>query len=205
MTTIFLARHGQDEDNLAGILNGHRDRPLTELGVQQAVTTAQHIQEEHLSIEAVYSSPLQRAQETARIIATQNDLPEPEIFDLLIERDFGVMEGVPIKDIERLCSPSILRTDLVTYFIECDGAETFDALVQRGHQVISQLSEQHPNQSILLVTHGDIGKMIYAAYYGLSWKQVLQSFHFGNCELLKLSRDTYPPQAHVFKQDQHNH
>lgn len=50
MTTIYLARHGQDEDNLNGVLNGHRNQPLTGLGKQQAVTTAEHIKEQNLHL-----------------------------------------------------------------------------------------------------------------------------------------------------------
>ncbi len=67
------------------------------------------------------------------------------------------------------------------------------------------MQSMHEDGSILLVTHGDVGKMIYAAYYNLGWKDVLTQFHFGNCELLLLSEDSPATEAHVFKQNQHNH
>ncbi len=205
MTTIYLARHGQDEDNLNGILNGHRNKPLTVLGKQQAVITANHINDQGIKFDYVYSSPLDRAYTTARIITETNSLSAPEKIDLLIERDFGVMEGKLVSDIERLCTPNILKTDAVTYFLNPDNAETFPDLLQRSSELIKYVEEAKKNKSVLLVTHGDIGKMIYAKYYNLPWKDVLKSFHFGNCELLKLSTDTDSGEAQVFTQNQHNH
>lgn len=205
MTTIYLARHGQDEDNLNGVLNGHRNQPLTDLGKQQAVTTAEHIKDQSLSFDYIYSSPLDRAHTTAQIIAEINNLPEPKKLGLLIERDFGVMEGKSVKDIESLCTPDILKTETVTYFLKPVGAETFHDLLERASKIISFVESKHTQQSVLLVTHGDIGKMIYAHYYNLPWQEVLSSFHFGNCELLVLSRDIDPANAHVFTQNQHNH
>ena len=205
MTTIYLARHGQDKDNVSGILNGHRNQPLTKLGKEQAVKTAGHIKAENLSLDHIYSSPLDRAYVTAQIIAEINNVSEPEKLNLLIERDFGVMEGKPVSEIENLCAPHILKTDTVIYFLNPRNAETFPDLLVRSEEIIKFCKTNHENQSILLVTHGDIGKMIYASYYNLPWEKVLSSFHFGNSELLVLSRDVEPEDAHVFKQNQHNH
>ena len=58
--------------------------------------------------------------------------------------------------------------------------------------------------TILLVTHGDFGKMLYAAFYQLAWEEVLRGFHFGNSEVLLLAADTAAADAHVFKVRQHN-
>lgn len=67
MTTIYIARHGQNEDNVRGILNGHRNLPLTDLGRQQARQLARHIKDRELVFDAVYASPLGRAFETAAV------------------------------------------------------------------------------------------------------------------------------------------
>ena len=56
-----------------------------------------------------------------------------------------------------------------------------------------------------MVTHGDIGKMIYAAYYNLDWQQVLTMFNFGNAEILLLAEDSVPEDTHIFNIKQHNH
>jgi len=56
-----------------------------------------------------------------------------------------------------------------------------------------------------LVTSGDIGKMVYAAYYNLPWEQVLTDFHFGNSELLILSESSSAKESHVIHIEQYNH
>src|SRR3989338_11530332 len=178
---IYLTRHGQDQDNAHGILNGHRDTPLTELGIRQAQQLADKIKLTQIKYDHVYTSPLQRASQTAQIITDTLQLPSPQILPELIEREFGIMTGKPIADIPKLCSPHILithTTPSVTYMLKPQGAETFPQLVQRARQLLTFLKKNHPKGNLLLVTHGDFGKMIYAAYYRLPWKDVLQQFHF---------------------------
>ncbi len=205
MLKIYLARHGQNTDNMAGILNGHRDEPLTEKGIKQAHEIADKTKEIELSFDAVYSSPLVRAFETAKIISRITGSPEPQKELLLIERDFGIMTGKNISDIEKLCAPNIIKGEIITYFLNPEGAETFPDLMKRARMLIDKIEAVHKKGNILLVTHGDIGKMIYAEYYKLDWKQVLTQFHFGNCDLLLLSEDSVASESHVFKVLQHNH
>jgi broad specificity phosphatase PhoE len=205
MLKIYLARHGQDQDNANGILNGRRNEPLTVLGVGQATTLAGEIKGAGLTFDAVYSSPLGRAYTTAETITDALGITKPIVMENLIERDFGIMTGKLAKDISTLCAPDIIQTDTICYFLSPDGAETFPQLIERGKKVIAEIEERHKDGSILLVAHGDIGKMIYAAYYGLNWKPVLTMFHFGNSDLLLLSDDSLPESAHVFQFAQHNH
>jgi len=215
--TIYVARHGQDKDNAAGILNGHRDQPLTELGKEQAQTVATKILKHGLTFDAVYASPLQRAFETAQIILkaqTQSTSTlsssnlEVVQMDDLIERDFGILTGTPIKEIPaRVPADDMLVTDTINYFLSPQGAETFPQLKERGKAVLEELYKKHndsASSTVLLVTHGDFGKMLYAAYYDLDWKVTLQQFHFGNSDLILLSRKSSPKQAHVFQIQQYN-
>lgn len=202
---VYIARHGQNEDNRDGILNGHRDLPLTELGRQQAQEAAQNIIDRQLHVDVIYSSPLARAHETAHIIADMAKQPVPIIHPLLIERDFGVMSGRPVASIKELCAPDIIETDTITYFLSPEGAETFPELLDRARTLLAELEVKHSTDTVLLVGHGDMGKMIYAAYYDLDWQEVLTQFHFGNSELLLLSPDSSPEDAHVFSITQYNH
>mmetsp|Transcript_23033 Transcript_23033/g.63880 ORF Transcript_23033/g.63880 Transcript_23033/m.63880 type:complete len:258 (+) Transcript_23033:43-816(+) len=241
MLTIYLARHGQDEDNASGILNGRRDMPLTDLGRTQAATLAGKIRATELSFDAIYSSPLQRAFETASIVAaattTKGLSGDKHInaesirkVDDLAERDFGIMTGKPVVDISSICGPDdLLETPTVNYFLSPEGAETFPQLKERASRALAFLNEQHAaassassssssssggdcdhddDHSILVVTHGDFGKMFYAAYYDLDWKDVLQEFHFGNSEVIlcspKISRPPSSDQTHIFSIEQFN-
>lgn len=202
---IYLVRHGQNNDNARGILNGHRDEPLTPLGESQAVTTAEHIRKLGLVFDAVYSSPLIRAHRTAEVITDALKLDKPQVLNDLIERDFGTMTGKNISQIAELCPSDIIQTDTMTYFLSPPGAETFPQLMKRAERLIGWLNRHHESGSVLLVTHGDIGKMIYASYYHLAWEKILRTFHFGNADILLLSEDSPSEESHVFKQIQHNH
>jgi probable phosphoglycerate mutase len=205
MLKIYLARHGQNEDNVEGILNGHRDKPLTQKGIEQAKEIAQRIKDEGIFFDIIYSSPLCRAFDTAKIISDAIGSSEPKKEPLLIERDFGIMTGKNIQDIEKLCSPNIIKGDVITYFLDPENAETFSDLMKRARILLDKIEANYNDGNILLVTHGDIGKMIYAEYYKLDWKQVLTQFHFGNCDLLLMSKDSIAEEAHVFQILQHNH
>lgn len=205
MLNIYLARHGQDEDNANGILNGHRDTPLTELGESQAQDLAEHIKDEGLSFEKIYSSPLRRANQTARIVSAALGYPEPTVYPDLIERDFGVMSGEKITDIQKLHSDNVLYAGGVTYFLSAEGSETLPQALERAKKVLAELKASYPDGgNILLVTHGDFSKMMFAAFYDLPWKEALQSFHFGNSELVLLAPGLDPKEAHIFKVKQFN-
>ena len=202
MTSIWIARHGQNEDNVNGILNGHRDLPLTELGREQARQLGEGIKAAGLKFDVVLSSPLIRAYETAVIAANIAGLPDPIVYENIIERNLGDMAGVPISKIEELCAPNILKTEIVTYFLLAPGAETFEEMLIRGREVIRDMRDRFSGKKVLLVCHGDIGKMIYAAATGESWREVLKKFHFGNGELIETSGNG---EAHKIKLKQFNH
>ncbi len=204
MSKIYLARHGQDEDNANGILNGRRDTPLTEIGRAQAQALADNIKEHNLIIDKIYSSPLQRAYVTAETVADNLDIEKPEKLELLIERDFGIMSGKSVNDIEATCAPDIIKSDPITYFLSPEGAETFPQLIERAKEILQWLKENETNENILLVTHGDIGKMIYTVFYNLHWKEVLLGFHFGNSEVLVLDTNIPPEERQMYKTKQYN-
>lgn len=179
---IFIVRHGQDEDNANGILNGHRDKPLTELGREQAKTTGLKLKGENIDV--VLASPLKRAFETAQIIAKVADFPEPIKEDLLIERDFGIFTGKPVADIP-LLAKKVYKGDKINYFLE--EGEIFPELLRRGKKLLEKLSKEYPDKNILLATHGDIAKMIQASYHKWTWKKALKTPYFDNTGVIILT------------------
>jgi probable phosphoglycerate mutase len=206
---IYLTRHGQNEDNLNGILNGHRDLPLTDLGREQARNLAQHLKNEGASFDLVLSSPLSRAYETAKIITGTLDVSDPIKENVLIERDFGVMSGLPVADVAKLGDEQgfeYLKTDVITYFLNPEGAETFPKLLKRAEKALEDIKNKYSDKKeILVVGHGDFGKMMYCKFYNLDWKDVLVNFHFGNSEVLVLQEGLLEADRFYFKQKQHNH
>jgi broad specificity phosphatase PhoE len=94
MNRIYLVRHGEDVANVAAIFScRHIDEPLTNRGVLQAKQTAAHLEDKQ--IDAVYSSPLLRAQQTAKFIASEIGCQVITLNELS-EIDVGQLEGQPI-------------------------------------------------------------------------------------------------------------
>jgi len=99
------------------------------------------------------------------------------------------MTGKPIKSINLLCSPNVIETERVSYFLNPKGAETFPVLLDRSRKLLRKIIDLDVRQSILLVTHGDFGKMIAAAACGMEWNEVLSKFYFDNTGLIELKGD----------------
>jgi broad specificity phosphatase PhoE len=187
MANIFIVRHGQDEDNAEGILNGRRDTALTELGRSQATAIADKLSSHTITI--ICSSPLKRAYETADIIAKQLKINEVRKEPDLIEREFGVMTGKRVVDIPKYSTNNI-QGDRVLYFVDPRGSELFPDLLKRGERLLSKIQKTYPNDRVLLVTHGDIGKMIRAAYHNWTWQKALATPYLDNVGILELKSDT---------------
>jgi probable phosphoglycerate mutase len=89
MSTIILLRHGESEDTAKNIISGQRDVPLTDNGRNQAEEAAWKIA--RLGIKRIISSDLARARDTAKIIARELGLPDPETDSRL--RELGRIPG----------------------------------------------------------------------------------------------------------------
>ena len=66
-----------------------------------------------------------------QIVSNVNDLPESILVLEIIERDFGMMTGRFDGYIEEMCSPDIIKTDAITYFLNPDDVETFDDVYRK--------------------------------------------------------------------------
>lgn len=186
MTKIILVRHGQDEDNRNNILNGHRDTKLTDLGIAQAKIAAQKLKNE--KVDVIISSPLRRAVETASIISQELKITGIYTKELLKERNFGILTGKSKSDIQKL-SKKILPVNSIDYFTEADGAESFQDLYKRAQCFLDKIMKECPNRVIVAVTHGDIGKMIKAAYHSLTWEEGLKTDYFENAGIIYLENN----------------
>ncbi len=181
--SIYFVRHGQDEDNAAGLLNGRRDDDLTDYGRQKALETARKLKEQ--GIKTIYSSPLKRAQQTAHIIAGELRVNRIMIEPHLTERDFGVATGYPVAEMAKFASQT-LSDNKFTYPLDTPQAETFPKAYQRAAALLEKIKQQYPEQNVLLVSHGEFGKMLRAAAQGISWQDGVKSPYIENGEIIKL-------------------
>lgn len=93
---VLLVRHGETDENAAACFQGRRDTRLNDRGRQQSRALAEALRDE--GVRALYSSPLLRAHETARIIGAAIGL-EPVLDERLVEADAGAWTGRMIADI----------------------------------------------------------------------------------------------------------
>lgn len=146
MTTILLARHGETDWNVERRVQGHSDTPLNDTGRAQARALAEELAGER--IDAVYSSDLVRAHETARIVAEPRGLDVTAIRDLR-EKHFGTWEGLTDLEInERF--PQTLDTS----WRDWGDAETRHEMADRVLGALHRIAETHPGQRVLVVSHG---------------------------------------------------
>ncbi|WP_051252554.1 histidine phosphatase family protein [Ferrimonas kyonanensis] len=152
---IYLCRHGQTRWNQLGILQGHLDSELTELGQQQARILGQQAQA--LSLDFILCSDLDRAQQTA-IIANQTLKLPIQISSQLRERDFGSLQGL-----ERGQSPQWWQHYDSRHQqdeLAIPGAESASSVWQRAHGALCQLLNQHADRNVLLIGHGEWQRIV---------------------------------------------
>jgi 2,3-bisphosphoglycerate-dependent phosphoglycerate mutase len=148
VTTLLLVRHGETDWNADGRLQGQTDRPLSDFGRRQAQLLADELADEEL--EAIYSSDLVRARETAEIVADRLGLPVALDPDLR-EKDWGTWEGLTAVERDR---------------VEFVGEST-QAHQERILRALQRISERHPDGgSVLVVTHGGSMRRVQTAAIG---------------------------------------
>ena len=145
---IYLVRHGQTRQNRAGLLQGRSDFPLNEQGEEQARRVGAYFREQGVRFDAVYSSPLQRARQTAALIAGDKD---PVLVDeRLIEMDYGPYEGMDLRE----PAPEVLAffRDFVNVPAPA-GMEPLAAVTARLGEFLEQLRPEAEGKTILISTH----------------------------------------------------
>ena len=97
MMTIYIVRHGQTEENLQRILQGHMPGTLTEKGKEQVRKAAELLSKEGIKFTRLISSDLKRAMDSAQIISDKLNLPIIPM-EILRERDWGKFTGMSIAE-----------------------------------------------------------------------------------------------------------
>lgn len=153
MTRFFLVRHGETEWNRERRIQGVSDIPLNDTGRAQAAALGDILVGHNFDL--IVSSPLSRADETARIIAQRLGMPAPITVPDLIERNYGEAEGSSGADLDRRYPPG---TDI-------PGREDREVVTQRAVRVLHDMAIRHPHADIVAVAHGAVIRSVvdYAA------------------------------------------
>ena len=162
MTTVYLARHGQSDWNAAGRWQGHADRPLTALGLRQAAELAEELAS--IPLDAVYSSDLRRARETAEAVAAPRGQTVVVLRELR-EVDVGSWSGLTRAEARERFPQGFRRW--------ADGGhgwndgETYEHMAERVVEAVRDLAAGQAEGTVLVVSHGGPIRALHAVALGL--------------------------------------
>jgi broad specificity phosphatase PhoE len=172
--TVILVRHAESEGNVGRMIQGWTDMRLTETGVRQARSVARRLAAE--PIVAVYSSPLERARQTADSVAAALGLDVIEEPDLR-ERNYGQAQGLTWADAAArwpLGEASYHRD----WAMAVPEVEPLARLRRRAVGVMNAILDRHVDETVVCVSHGGTLVQIIAHLFGLPedvWPRIRMS------------------------------
>lgn len=164
MTRILLIRHGQTEWNRVERFRGQMDVPLNETGRHQAEALARRLA--GWPIAAVYAGPLGRARDTARPIADAHALPV-RILDGFLDINYGEWAGLAPQEVAER-DPEMARLWRSSpHLVKPAGGESLDDIRTRALASLQQVLAAHPQDTIVMVGHQVVNKVLLCAVIGL--------------------------------------
>ena len=169
---IIFLRHGQAENNTKRILAGRTEGvPLTKTGVEQAERIAKYLK--HMDISAIYSSPIERASNTAKIVADYNSL-NYKLDDRLIEIEMGKFTRMNYDDMFAKYGNVFLKFYENDPIIAKCEVETFAEVQKRVIDMVEHIVKKHKNPNVVLVTHMDPIKSMLSTIMDLKPKTLFE-------------------------------
>ena len=174
-TRLIVVRHGETPANREFRYIGKGDHPLTERGQMQAERLAEALSV--LPLAAVYSSPLQRAYHTAEPIAVRHNLAV-RVLDALSENNFGEWEGLSRAEVLARSEQDAqhLRTWEQDTTIAPPGGESFAEVRDRVVAAVELLVGEHPDQTVALVSHVGVIKVLLCVALGAPLDSLFHMF-----------------------------
>ena len=165
MKLVFV-RHGESEANAEGRLQGHAEFKLSEEGRTQSQRLSERFQKKDFRPTHIYSSPQQRAAETARIVAASWPVPIVH-WDELKEFDVGIFTGLTWDEIGKKYPELVQEFQKSRDWDIVEGAEPMGLRRDRARRAIEAVTQRHANSdSVLMFTHGGILQYMLAALMG---------------------------------------
>lgn len=178
---LYIIRHGQTEGNVARQLQGRRDNPLNETGVEQARAVGERFSLAGLRFAQVFTSPLGRAVHTAEIVAP--DVPQV-VDERLIEMDYGPFEGMSLDE----PAPEVLAffKDFAHAHAP-EGMEPLQEIIARMGAFLEDVRDVAARQDILVSTHAIAMKggleYLTPASEGVYWSTFIKNCAVYTCEV----------------------
>lgn len=150
--TVYLIRHGESEANRRDAFLGHGDLNLTQTGKKQARVTAGYLYSNFSKPNAIYSSDLKRAYDTAQETAELFHMPVIKEKELR-EIDAGLWENVTFKQLRKNFRESFSIWTENIGLAGCDGGETVKQLQKRIVSAVERIAKKYENGAVFLFCH----------------------------------------------------
>ncbi|WP_028033232.1 histidine phosphatase family protein [Chelativorans sp. J32] len=188
MNTVFhLLRHAS-HGHVGAVLTGRlAGAPLTPFGSEQALAIGRHLMGKKL--DAVYTSPRLRAQQTAEILARETGV-ESEIAPELDEIDFGSWSGRSFEELERDPAWKLWNEERDT--AATPAGDTMAATAARITGFMDRLRGEYPGNTFVLVSHSDVIKAALCQTFGIPFSSV-HDFEIAPASITTLSFDKDGP------------
>lgn len=164
-TTLILVRHGQTEWNRVERFRGRADVPLNQVGLEQAAATGRRIAATWQPV-AFYSSPLSRAIRTAEAGASHYNLPVIA-YPGLLDIDYGLWQGLTPAEARQQWPEAITAWYEAPHTVQIPEGESLAQLRERAMAAVAHLAGRHPGETIVLVGHTVINRIILLGVLGL--------------------------------------
>jgi broad specificity phosphatase PhoE len=157
MALFYFLRHGETAWNAEGRLCGSTDVPLSDVGRQQALALAGRLIT--IKVEVLYSSPLSRALETARVIGAAIG-HEPVMDNRLVELNYGAWEGRTFDEIKRAAPAIYAAWDADPGNLAPPQGETGVHLIERVTPFLADVAQRHRSGNIVVVCHKTVCRLL---------------------------------------------
>lgn len=178
MNRLIIARHGETIENGLNICQGQEHGTLSEKGIRENEKLG--VQLKQFSFQTIYSSPLNRALQTAQAIHKHNNSSLIITDERLMERNLGVLQG-------KAYPQPYFETDIY------EDMETIESVAERSAAFLDEIRRNHRNETIVLVSHGYIIKVMLALLRNLP----LTEFH--KIKLMNNSSYTIEPLNQIIR------
>ncbi len=164
MAQVILIRHGETDWNTQQIFRGKIDIPLNESGLAQARAVRESLKDRE--IDKIYSSPLSRALETARILGENRNL-KIETEEAFIDIDFGRWQGLSHQKVSEehkdLYEMWLSNPQTVTF----PEGESLETVRTRSGKALDEIVENHPGETLAIVSHRVLNKVLLCVVLGV--------------------------------------
>jgi broad specificity phosphatase PhoE len=163
MTELILARHGETVWNVEKIYRGRADVNLDEVGIKQADLLGKYLSS--WKLEAIYSSPVKRATDTANIIARYQKIGV-QIAEGLVDFDYGEWQSLPEKEVKKLYPALLNEWHNNPHKVRMPAGESLEDVRNRAIEVVNDVLSKYQG-SVVLISHRVVNKVLICSLLGL--------------------------------------